>query len=160
MKFVPVSVIVKDGPRAVVVVGLMEVRVGTGLGAELTVKLTEFEVPPPGAAFVTVTGNEPVDATSLARIDAVTSVELTKVVVLGLLLNFTAELDTKPVPFTVSVSAPLPAVTPFGLSELIVGAGLLTVKVCAPVVPPPGAGLVTVTLIGPAVATSAAGTVT
>ena len=38
---------------------------------------------------------------------------------------------------------------------MIVGAGLFTVKVAVPDVPPPGAGLVTVTLGVPAVATSA-----
>jgi hypothetical protein len=126
------------------------------LFAALTLKLTAAEVPPPGAGFVTVTGKLPTVAMSAAVIAAVTCAALTKVVVLALPLNFTAEVDTKPVPFTVRVNAAPPAVAPFGDSEVIVGAGLLIVKVCAPEVPPPGAGLVTVTFTGPAVAMSAA----
>lgn len=59
MKFVPVSVRVKAAPPAVAVVGLIKVSVGTGLFAALTVKLTEAEVPPPGAGLVTVTGKLP-----------------------------------------------------------------------------------------------------
>ena len=156
MKLVPVSVSVNAAPPVVAVVGLMEVSVGTGLFAALTVKVTDPEVPPPGVGFVTVTGGVPTVAISEARMAAVTCVELTNVVVLALPLNFTDEVDTKPVPFTVKVNAAPPAVAPFGERVEIVGAGLLMVNVCAPEVPPPGAGLVTVTGTVPAVAISPA----
>jgi hypothetical protein len=71
-KFVPVAVSVKAAPPAVALVGEMEVNVGTGLLATLTLKFTAVEVPPPGAAFVTVTGKDPAEAISDARIAAVT----------------------------------------------------------------------------------------
>ena len=60
------------------------------------------------------------------------------------------------VPFTVSVKALPPAVTEEGVIDVVVGTGLLIVKVCPPDVPPPGAGLNTVTLAVPALAISAA----
>ena len=43
--------------------GEREVIVGTGFPTE---KFTAFDVPPPGAGFVTVTGNVPPVATSVA----------------------------------------------------------------------------------------------
>jgi hypothetical protein len=71
-------------------------------------------------------------------------------------LNVTADVDTKFVPFTVSVNAAPPAVALEGESVVIVGTGLFTVNAELPDVPPPGAGLVTVTLNVPAAAMSAA----
>lgn len=53
LKFVPVAVRVKKEPPAVLLVGLILLRVGVGL---LTIKLTALEVPPPGARFKTVIG--------------------------------------------------------------------------------------------------------
>jgi len=53
-KFVPVRVIVTPVPT-VVLVGLMEVSVGTGFGALAMLNTKIPEVPPPGAGFVTVT---------------------------------------------------------------------------------------------------------
>lgn len=52
-KFEPLSVNVNCAPPAVVDVGLMEERIGAELR---TVNVCEFDVPPPGAEFVTVTG--------------------------------------------------------------------------------------------------------
>jgi hypothetical protein len=43
-----------------------------------TVKFTEFDVPPPGAGFVTVTGNVPAAATSVLARANVSWVLLTK----------------------------------------------------------------------------------
>lgn len=143
-------------PPAVAVVGLIEVSVGTGLLATLTVNVEASEVPPPGAGLVTVTGKLPAVAMSPAVIAAVTCVALTNVVVLALPLNFTEEVETKPVPFTVKVNAAPPAVAPLGERDVIVGAGLFTVKVDEADVPPPGAGLVTVTGNVPALPMSAA----
>jgi len=74
-------------------------------------------------------------------------------------LNFTTEVETKPVPFTVNVKAAPPAGALVGAIDLSVGAGLFTVKICAFEVPPPGAGFETVTLTVPAVAMSAPGIV-
>ena len=62
---------------------------------------------------------------------------------------------TKPVPATVSTKSPVPAVALTGDRAVVVGNGLLTVKVNAGVdVPPPGAGLLTVIETVPAVAIS------
>lgn len=72
-------------------------------------------------------------------------------------LNFTTDVDTKPVPFTVRLTAAPPAVALVGEIEVSVGAGLLIVKVCALEMPPPGGGFVTVTFAVPPVAISAAG---
>jgi len=116
-------------------------------------------VPPPGAEFVTVTGDVPAVAISDAVIAAVNWLALLNVVVFATPLNFTTDVATKPAPFTVSVNAAPPAVALVGEIDASVGAGLLIVNVCAPDVPPPGAGFVTVTFTVPAVAISAAGIV-
>ena len=126
-KPVPVRVKVKAAPPAVAEVGAIEVSVGAA--AALIVKDRIADVPPPGAGFVTVTVAEPAVAISAAVIAAVNCVALTKVVVLAAPLNFTTDVDTKPVPFTVSVKAAPPAVALVGEREVAVGAELLMVKV-------------------------------
>ena len=149
-KPVPVRVSVNAAPPAVALVGESDVRLGD---EPVTANVTEALVPPPGAGFVTVMGKLPTVKRSVANIEAVTFVALTKVVLLAVPLKFTTEPFTKLLPFTVSVKpAPLTAAL-VGEIVVMVGAGLLllTVKVCAPVVPPPGVGFVTVTLTGPAV---------
>ena len=73
--------------------------------------------------------------------------------------NFTLLPLMKPVPFTVSVKAPDPAVALAGCNVVMAGTGLLAaliVKTAALDVPPPGAGLVTVTDGVPALAISLA----
>jgi hypothetical protein len=152
-KFVPFTVSVRVAAPAVALTGEMLVVVGTGL---FTVRTCAFDVPPPGAAFTTVTLNVPATATSAAVIAAVTCVAVTKVVVRGEPLKLTTDPATKFVPFTVRVNAASPAVFVAGEMVVVVGTGLLTVRVCALDVPPPGAGFVTVMLNVPAVATSAA----
>jgi mRNA-degrading endonuclease toxin of MazEF toxin-antitoxin module len=154
-KFVPVTVSVKAAPPAVALEGESEVAVGTGL---LMVKVSAFDVPPPGEAFSTVTEAVPAVAMSLAEIAAVNCVPLTKVVVRALPFHCTTELVTKFVPVTVSVNPAPPAVALEGEREAAAGAGLLMVKVRAFDVPPPGEGLTTVTEAVPAVAMSLAGT--
>jgi len=126
----------------------------TNLG--LTVKVCALDVPPPGAALTTVMLDVPALAMSAAVIAAVTCVVDTNVVVRAAPLKFTAEPETKFVPVTVSVNAASPEFFVAGEILVVVGAGLLTVRVCALDVPPPGAGFVTVMLGVPAVATSAA----
>src|SRR2546425_167961 len=71
--------------------------------------------------------------------------------------KFTTEFVTKFVPLTVSVKAPSPTFLLVGKMLVVVGAGLLTVNVCALEVPPPGVGFVTVMLNVPAVVRSLAG---
>src|SRR5439155_320716 len=114
------------------------------------------EVPPPGAGVATVICAVPAAATSAAEMAAVSCVALRNVVVRGAPFQRTVEPLTKPLPLTRSVSGPVPAVAPVGVSPVSPGAGLLTVKVCAAEVPPPGVGVTTVTCGVPAAATSAA----
>src|SRR5439155_24780018 len=90
---------------------------------------------------------------------AVSWVDETNVVVSAVPFQFTVEVETKFVPFTVKVNCAPPAVAQVGLIEVVVGTGLLIVKVCAFDVPPPGAGFTTVTDAVPGFATRAAVTV-
>ena len=75
-------------------------------------------------------------------------------------LKFTIEVVTKLVPVRVTRRFADPAVADVGDNVISAGAGLLTVKLWEPEVPPPGAGLVTVTVKIPAFATDDAGIVT
>jgi hypothetical protein len=100
--------------------------------------------------------NVPPVVRSLAGIAAVNRVELTNVVVRAEPLKFTTDVETKLVPFTVSVNAASPTFLLAGAMLVVVGTRLFTVKTCALDVPPPGVGLVTVMLNVPPVATSAA----
>ena len=124
---VPASVNGKATPPAVADVGAIEVSAGPETA--LMVNDTVPDVPPPGAGFVTVTLAVPAVAISAAVIAAVTCVALTNVVVLAAPLNFTTDVDTNPVPLTVSVNAAPPAVALVGEIDVSVGAELLMVKV-------------------------------
>jgi len=107
----------------------------------------------------TVTLAVPAVAMSAARIEAVTCVEETYVVVRFVPFHLTTELEMKLLPLTVSIKPAPPAVAELGLRLVVVGTGLsgtLIVKVWELEVPPPGVGLKTVTLAVPAVAMSAA----
>ena len=75
---VPLMVKVCAAAAAVAEVGESVVIVGTRL---LTVKLTEFEAPPPGMGFVTTTGKVPAVAWSLAVSWIVNFTALTNVAV-------------------------------------------------------------------------------
>ena len=77
-KFVPFTVRVKPELPAEVEVGEREVVVGTGF---VIVKVSEFEVPPPGAPFVTVTEAVPPIVRSASTISAVSVVLEMKCVV-------------------------------------------------------------------------------
>ena len=127
-KFVPLTVRVNPASPAVLVEGEMVVVVGTKL---LTVNVCALEVPPPGAEFVTVMLNVPAVVKSLAGMEAVTWVALTKLVVRGEPLKFTIESVTKLVPFTVNVKAASPTFLLVGEMLVVVGTGLLTVNVPA-----------------------------
>ena len=150
-KFVPMMVSEKAGPPAVALGGAKEVIVGTGL---LTVNVWAAVVPPPGAVFVTVTLTGPAVfswAAGMVIVSVFPPLETTPPLS-ALVPKFTTEPVMKPVPVSVRFTD-WPRVPLVGAMEVSVGAGLLTVKVCAAVVPPPGVGLVTVTLTGPAVFT-------
>ena len=127
-KPVPVRVNVKAAP-ACRGGGRGDQKSALGAEAALIVNDTVADVPPPGAGLVTVTVAVPAVAISAAEIAAVSCVALTNVVVLAAPLNFTTDVDTKPVPFTVRVKAAPPAVALVGEREVSVGAGLLMVKV-------------------------------
>ena len=111
----------------------------------MTVKLTALDVPPTGAGLKTVIRNMPAVCMSAAVSCAVNWVALPSVVLRALPPNWTTELLLKFVPLTVKPKPRSPTVLLIGKMLPIVGAGLLTVKVCALEVPPPGLGLVTVT---------------
>jgi hypothetical protein len=149
----PVSVKVNAAPPAVALVGEIAVSVGA---AGAIGKVNVAEVPPPGAGVTTVTGTLAAAAMSAAVIAVVSCVALTNVVVRALPFQFTVEPFTKLVPFAVSVKAVPPAIAPAGLKLVRVGAGLLTAKLSAAEVPPPGVGVNTVIGTLPAVAMSAA----
>src|SRR5439155_13134505 len=151
---VPVTVSVNAAPPTVALVGTSAVIVGMGL---LTGNVCAAEVPPPGVGVTTVTCGVAAVAMSAAVIAAVSWVALTKVVVRVLPFQRTVEPLSKLAPFTVRVNAIPPANALPGDRLLRVGAGLLTVKVCAAEVPPPGAGVTTVTEAVPVAARSAAG---
>ena len=95
------------------------------------VNVTALDVPPPGGGFTTVTEAVPGDATSAAVTVAVSCVEETNVVASVVAFHFTVEVETKFVPFTVMVNDEHPAGYEFGLSEVVVGTGLLMVNVTA-----------------------------
>src|SRR5438477_23090 len=128
-------------------------------GGGLIVNVSAFDVPPPGAGFTTVTDAVPTAATFAAGTIAVSLIEETNVVARAEPFQLTVEVETKLVPFTVRVKEPLPAMVEVGLIEVMVGTGLLMLKVTALDVPPPGAGFTTVMDAVPALAIRAAGTV-
>src|SRR5262245_63737680 len=85
---------------------------------------TAFDGPPPGAGVTTVTGTLPCVTMSLAGIAAVTWPAFTNVVVRGAPFQWTWEVPTKLLPFTVSVKPPPPAGVLVGTSEVSVRTGL------------------------------------
>jgi len=124
---VPDIVSANPAPPTVAVAGATEVSAGAE--APLIVNDRLPDVPPPGAGFVTVTVAVPAVAISAAVIAAVNCVAPTNVVVLAAPLNFTTDVDTKPVPLTVRVKAVPPTVVLVGEREVAVAAGLLMVKI-------------------------------
>lgn len=115
------------------------------------VKLSEFDVPPPGAGFTTVTAAVPEAAMSPAGIAAVNCVEFTKVVVRAVPFHCATELAMKFVPLSVSVNAAPPAPAEEGTSDVRVGTGFaaLIVNVSGLDVTPDGAPAGTAALTEP-----------
>src|SRR5882762_5707566 len=123
-------------------------------------KVTELEVPPPGAGLKTVMAAVPVAAMSLAETCAMRVILPSSVVDRFFPFHRTAELGTKFVPITANVKACAPTGAQLGSRELIVGTGFVPLgmsKFTGFEVPPPGAGLFTVTAAVPAEAMAAAG---
>src|SRR5947209_7775892 len=89
------------------------------------VDVTIHDVPPPGVGEKTVRDAVPAVAMSPAVIAACNWVLLTNVVVRAAPFQRTTDPLTKFVPFTVRVKAAAPAVALPGVSEPIVGTGLL-----------------------------------
>ena len=110
------------GRPASTVAGSRPVRAG-GAAAELIVKATAADVPPPGAGLTTVTCAVPAFATSVAEIAAVSCVLLTKVVDRDSPFQYTAEAEMNPEPLAVSVNVAPPAVALVGDSDVSVGKG-------------------------------------
>jgi len=81
----------------------------------------------PAQGFATVIDAVPAVAIRDAGTAAVSWVEETNVVVSAVPFQFTVEVETKLVPFTVNVNCGPPGVTQVGLSELIVGAALIVI---------------------------------
>ena len=91
-------------------------------------KLTAGEFPPPEGGLTTAMVTAPAAATSAAVIDAVSCVALTYEVTRLLPFHCTVELETKLLPFTVSVNPTPAALVALGESDEIAGTmlGVLT----------------------------------
>ncbi len=98
-------------------------------GITFTVKVREFDSPPPGVGLKTVTGNVPALVRSLVGIVAVSWVESTNVVVRSEPLNLTTDDEIKFVPLTVIVKPGSPTSLEVGDMPVILGTGLLGVTV-------------------------------
>jgi len=92
------------------------------IGAEVAAAVPPPYSPPGVPGLVTVTGTAGLAvATALAGIVALTSIPLSKVVVMGAPLKFTTAFELKFVPCTVSVNCELPAAVLGGVSWAIAG---------------------------------------
>src|SRR5260370_42432751 len=149
--FEPFTGRVKAELPTVVALGEILVSVGTGL---LTVKVSAPLVPP---GLTTVMERVPAETISLAGMAALSCVLLTKGVLRLDPLSWTTDPLIKFVPFTVRVKAGPPAKVVPGEILVSEGGELLTTRVNAADVPPPGAGFTTETERYPAEAMSLAG---
>ena len=148
----PVTVSVNPGLPALAVDGEILINEGDGL---LTVNESVPVDEPSG--LTTPMESVPAEAMSLAGIEAVSCVLLTNVVVRFEPFTWTTDPFTKFEPLAVSVKAGPPAVAVLGEMLASDGGELVTVKVSAVDVPPPGAGLKTAMDSVPAAAMSDAG---
>ena len=131
MNPLPLTVSVNAAPPAVAAFGFKLVMEGEGL---LIVKVNPFDVPPPGAGFVTVTVALPAVVRSPAGIVAVNCVALIKLVVRPLPFQNTCDVGTKFDPLTVSVKPLVPDVAEFGLRLVKAGTGFGCCTVTLPAV--------------------------
>ncbi len=112
----------------------------------MMVNVCAFDVPPPGLGFTTVTDTVPAVATREAGTVTVSCVEEEDVGVRLVPPKLTTEPETKLVPVTVNVKSMLPAVTQFGLIEVVVGSPFLMVITSVAVPVPPELVALIVTL--------------
>ncbi len=119
----PFTVRVKAGASATTLEGDRDLSVGAGLGTGLMVKLSAAEVPPPGAAVLTVTLAVPVLLRSEAGTWACRLVAELNVVVRATPFHSMTDAGTRPLPEATMVRAEAPAVLVLGLIPLSVGAG-------------------------------------
>ena len=148
----PFTIIVKPAAPALADEGASERTDGIAAAPEM-VKVKEVEVPPPGAGLTTPTCALPCDATSAALIDACNCELLSNTVVRAEPFQVTTEEPTNPLPLTIRVKAPEPAVAVEGVICVTMGTGFeppVMTKEALGEVPPPGAGLNTVTCAVPA----------
>jgi len=115
-------------------------------GVLAIVNVCAFDVPPPGLGFTTVTDTVPAVATREAGTVTVSCVEEEDVGVRLVPPKLTTEPETKLVPVTVNVKSMLPAVTQFGLIEVVVGSPFLMVITSVAVPVPPELVALIVTL--------------
>ena len=108
----PLTVSVNTGPPATTKVGLSELITGE------MVKVALFEVAP---LSTTVTAAVPAVAIRVEPTVAVNCVAFQVNIFSALPFHCTAALESKPVPFTVSVKAAPPAFAELGLSEVMTG---------------------------------------
>ena len=112
-----------DCPR---VIAVDEAEILTVGAAAITVNACAFDVPPPGAEFVTVICAEVVATNrSVERIVAVNCVELPNDVARDEPLKLTVEPLTKFVPFTVIENCASPTFFDEGAIEVVVGDGFV-----------------------------------
>jgi hypothetical protein len=93
-----------------------------------TASVSALEVPPPGVGVVTATPRLPAFANCAAGTSAVNSVGFTYSVGSAVPPNCTTDWAQKPVPVTVNVVFPLPALTVAGEMVLTTGAGFTMVR--------------------------------
>ena len=115
-------------------------------GVLAIVNVCAFDVPPPGLGFTTVTDTVPAVATREAGTVTVSCVEEEDVGVRLVPPKLTTEPETKLVPVTVNVKSMLPAVTQFGLIEVVVSSPFLMVITSVAVPVPPELVALIVTL--------------
>jgi hypothetical protein len=116
-------------------------------------------VPPPGAGLTTVTESVPAVDTSPAGSVALSVPSPLSVVVNTVPPTEICEPEMKLLPATVIPSVDAPTANDDGMTDVIAGTGLVTLKSSVLLVPPPGAGLITVIDRFPALVKALAGIV-
>jgi hypothetical protein len=123
-KFEPVTFKEKGGAPTGAQVGSREVTVGTGLEPLVTLKLSAFEVPPPGAELVTVTATVPAEAMAAAGTGTINCVVLRPMLVIKAVPKLTVAAAWRFVPVIVSEKGAPPTMELLGEIAVIAGIGL------------------------------------
>lgn len=131
VKPVPLTVSVVSGDPVKIVLGETAVICVPGCVAVATLRLTAAEVPPPGVGFTAVSERLPAAARSAAVRVTPTWVALVNVVVRDVLPTLITVAGSNPVPVTTTTADDIPAVSPVGEIDVIVGTGLSTSRLTA-----------------------------